>query len=523
MSEETPNPKADEVQDAPVEETQAEETQDDQQEDNLPKNTVAVEDAGTLKKKVIVTVHRARIDGKLDEMFGELNTSAQVPGFRVGRAPRRLIEKRFGKEVGEDVRNALIGESIGSAVEDADLKTMGEPDIKLDDIELPDTGDMEFSFEVEIEPEFALPETKGITVNKEIFDVDNEKIDEYISNIREGMARYEKTEDAAADGDGILAAAKITGDGVEHENPRVPLRVAPGLVEGLPIVDLGKELLGKKVGDVATLKTTAAETHPNEDWREKELTVELTIHEVSRRIIPELNEEFAISAGFDSVDGYRQFVADRLKERVEMEIQNSLRGQICEYLIEKTDIGLPEGVIARQTQRTLQRQMLDLMQKGVSRERIQENQTQLQAAAEETATKDLKLSFILGKFADEADISVGEDEINARIAQMAAQYRRRPERLRQELAAEGALEQVGESIREEKAIDILLKDAKIVEVSPEEKPKATAKKAAKKKTAPKKAAEKSDDKDTDKPKATEKKKTAKKTAKKAVKKTDKKE
>jgi len=101
------------------------ETQDDQQDD-LPKNTVEVAEAGTLKKKLTVTVHRDRIDAKRNEMFGELNDSAQIPGFRPGRAPRRLIEKRFGKDVDKDVRNAIIGESIGDAIEDAGLKTMGE-------------------------------------------------------------------------------------------------------------------------------------------------------------------------------------------------------------------------------------------------------------------------------------------------------------------------------------------------------------------------------------------------------------
>ncbi len=143
----------------------AELDKESQQADDLPKNTVEVEDVAALKKKVAVTVPRGRIDAKMNEMFGELRTTAQVPGFRVGRAPQRLVEKRFGKEVAQDVRNALVGESIGSAIEDAELKTLGEPNIDLDTIELPDSGDMTFSFEVEIEPQFDLPDTGGIKVN----------------------------------------------------------------------------------------------------------------------------------------------------------------------------------------------------------------------------------------------------------------------------------------------------------------------------------------------------------------------
>ncbi|MBN1942033.1 MAG: trigger factor [Phycisphaerae bacterium] len=442
--------------------------QEEGRQDNLPKNTVNVEEAGTLKKKVTVTVPRERIDAKRDEMFGELKNSAQVPGFRVGRAPRRLIEKRFGKDVGQDVRNALIGESLGSAIEDAGLKTLGEPDLDLEKVELPDEGDLTFSFQVEIEPEFALPEVKGIEITKEVFDVNNEKIDEYIQNLREGRARYEKTDEPAREGDGVVTAAKITGEGVSWDNPRVPLRVAPGVIEGLPLVDLNEKLKGKKVGDVATITTKAAETHPNEDWRGKDLTIELTIHEVQRRMVPELNQEFATACGFESVEEFRTFVSDRLKSRVEQEIQRSLRDQICRYLFEKTSFDLPEGVVRQQTYRTLQRHYVDLLQSGVPREKIDENMARLQAAAAERAVQDLKLSFVLSKIAEERGVTVSDDEVNARVAQMARNQNRRPERLRQELAADGSLEQVSLAIRDERTLDVLLKEAKIVEKTAEE-------------------------------------------------------
>ena len=507
--------------------------QEDNQQDNLPKNTVEVEDSGTLKKKVTVTIHREKIDAKRNEMFGELSNTAQVPGFRIGRAPRRLIEKRFGKDVGDDVRNALIGESLGSAIEDADLKTLGEPDLDLDKITLPEEGDMSFSFEVEIEPEFELPEIKGIEVSKEIFDVDNKKIDEYIQNLREGQARYEKTDDPAQEGDGVITAAKITGEEISWDNPRVPLRVAAGTIEGLPLVDLGEKLQGKKVGDVVTITTKAADSHPNEAWQGKDLTIELTVHEVQKRIVPELNEEFATARGFESLKDFREFVAERLKARVESEIQRSLRGQICSYLLEKTDFQLPEGVVRRQTYRTLQRHYIDLLQAGVPREKIDENMTHLQAAAAEKAQQDLRLSFILSKIAEGMNIEVGDDEVNARIAQMAREHGRRPERMRQELAADGSIEQVSLAIRDERTLDQLLKDATIVEKTAEEiqaeqkKEKKSVKKASdaadKKEDAPKAAKEEKPKKEAAKKKSSDNddKPAEKKAAKKSTKKTKK--
>jgi trigger factor len=469
----------------------------DENQTSLPQNQVDIEDAGTLKKKVTVTIPEKTITTKRDEMFGELSASAQIPGFRIGRAPRRLIEKRFGSEISEDVRNALVGEALGDALDKTDLKPLGEPDVKLEEIELPESGEMSFSFEVEVQPEFDLPETEGIEVTKEVFEATDERLDEYLQNVAEGQARYEKADDPAEEGDGVVASAKITGEGVEQDVPRVTLRVAPGVIEGIAIVELADKLKGVKPGDTVTLETEVNESHPNEQWQGKTLTIELTIHEVNRRILPEINDEFAEQRGFDSLDEFRTFLAERLEARADQEVQQSMRQQIIDHLLENTEFDLPEGVVQRHTARMLQRQYIELLQSGVPREKIDENLARLQAAAGERAVRDLKSSFILSKVAEANDIEVGDDEINSRIAQIATMNGRRPERVRQELAADGTLEQVGVAIREEKALDKLLEQAKVTEKpaeddSDEDEKQPAQNKATKK--ASKKTAKKSDTK-----------------------------
>ncbi len=442
---------------------QAKEQQDEPQLD------VAVEDAGTLKKKVSVTVPRERIDAKMDEMFGELSTSAQVPGFRIGHAPRKLIEKRFGKEVSADVKNSLVGETLGQAIEKADLKTLGEPDINLEEIELPDDGNMEYSFDVEVQPEFELPELEGIEIQKPKIEITEERIDEGIDNVRENFATFEATEEPVEEGDVLNVDVKLSGEDITPQHREdVTLRAAPGQVEGVPLVDLPKELAGKKIGDVIKITATGPESHPNEDWRGKELTIEITIKGVQRRALPEVNDEFAASCGFDSVDDMRQQVRQRMEANLESEVKQHMRQQVRQYLLDKTDFELPEGVVARHTQRVLQRRYVDLLYRGVPRERIDENLTQLQASASQEAQQDLKLTFILQKVADKQDIEVDESEVNSRIAQMASQYNRRPERLREELARDGTLDSVQSTLREEKALDKLLEKAQVKEVTQEE-------------------------------------------------------
>jgi len=450
---------ADEAQEQP-------QTNGEKQTDDLPEIAVDLEDAGTLKKKVTVTVPRKRIDAKMDEMFGELTRTAQVPGFRIGRAPRRLLEKRFGREVSEDVRNAIVGESIGQAAEKTDLKTLGSPEIDTDKIELPESGDMEFSFEVEVAPEFDLPQLKGIKVSKPAPEVTDERIDEYLQQWRLGQAKFEPSDGPAADGDVVTAGAKISvGEEEPLERPGLTLRVAPGQIEGLPLVNLPEAIIGKKVGDLAELSIKVSDAHPNESWRGKEAKIELAISQIRRRILPKLDDELAASVGFDSLADFRRSIAGRMKSLLELEVRRAMREQVCDFLLENTQFDLPAGVVARHTGRVLQRRYIDLLYRGMPREQIDERLTELQAEATEQAKRDLKLSFILGKVAEQEKIEVGEDEVNARVAEIAGQQGRRPERLRQELARDGSLEAVGDAIREEKAMDKLLENAQVSEVA----------------------------------------------------------
>jgi trigger factor len=438
----------------------------------LPEVEVAVEDAGLLKKKVTITVPEKRITAKMDEMFGELSGTAMVPGFRIGHAPRRLIEKRFGREVSQDVRNKLIGESLQPALEKSKIQPIGEPSLDLDKIQLPDKGDMSFSFEIEVAPEFTLPELSGIKVEKKIVAVTEERIDEQIEQWRVSQARFAATDGAADKGDVVGADAAVTGEGLQPvKNDDLTLRVAPGQVQGLPLVDLGDALTGKKAGDEATVTVKAPDAHPNEQWRGKDLTVNIKVKTVRKRVLPDVNEEFAKAAGFESLADFRKFFGSNLEARVAQDTKHAMRGQVEQYLLDHTTLDVPEGVTASHTAGVLQRRYIELLYAGVPRERIDENLTQLQAQASEQAKRELKLTFILGKIAQDQKLEVSEDEVNSRIAEIAKQNNRRPEKTKQELQAKGSLGQLEVSLLEEKVLDNLLATAKVTESAMEE-PKA---------------------------------------------------
>ncbi|MFW6153770.1 MAG: trigger factor [Planctomycetota bacterium] len=442
-----------------------EETPDTEQ-DNLPANNVTIEDAGPALKKITIEIDRARIDAKFDEIFGDLRQNAQVPGFRVGHAPRRLLEKRFGKEAAEDVRNNLVADALGKVADDEDLNVLGEPDIKLDEIELPEEGNLVFSMEVEVAPEFDLPDYKGIHVTDPSVEVTDERVAETTRNILSSRGTLAPTDEPAAEGDQVVADVTLTGEGIEEKQENVEYQVAPAAFMGVPLEDLGGKLTGATAGSTVELTATVPEGHENEDWRGKAVTATFEVKEVKRLEVPELTDELAKEFGMDSAEQFGEFVKERLAVQLDNERQQSMRQQVTQYLLGNTDIELPEGVAARHAQRVLQRRYVDLLYRGVPREQIDQNLELLQARASEEAAEELKLSFILDRIAEAEDIAVDDGEVNARIAEMAMRQGRRPERLRSEMANEGSLGELETRIREQKALDKLLDMA---EITPEAK------------------------------------------------------
>jgi len=470
-SQQQPDPQAEAAE--PAEESAASEAPegaeaagDEQEGPTLPENEVLIEDAGTLRKKVTVKVPRERIDAKFDEMFGELSRSAQVPGFRIGHAPRRLIEKRFGREVGEDVRNSLVGEALGTALDRDDLTPIGEPDLDLEKIELPDEGELEFSFEVEVAPEFELPDYDGLEIERPSAAVTDEQVEETIGNLLGSRGRLVPTEGPAEAGDVVVTDVTISGEGIDRQVDNLELRVAPAQVEGIILEDLGTALTGAKPGETISLTAQVPEAHPEADWRGKEAKVAFRLHELKRFEAPELTEEFAAEVGFESVEELRRTVRRSIEARSAERQQRAMRTQVEKYFLEHTSFDLPEGVVQRHAGRLAARQYLDLLYRGVPREQVERRRQELEARAASQAQDELKLAFILEKVADAEEVTVEDDEINARIAEMARQYDRRPERVRQEMRDDGTIEQLARSLREEKAVEKVLANARIADAAP---------------------------------------------------------
>ena len=468
---------------------------------------VEVKDAGPALKEISIEVPESVISDMIEANFGRLKSDAVIPGFRKGRAPKRLLEKRFSKTIRQEVKGQVLSESYTQAIEDNDLDVLGNPDVKDGDkIELPESGPLNFTVTVEVTPDVTLPSTEGIEINKPSAEVTDEKIDKELNSYCERAGKMEDVENATvSEKDYVQADIKILAGEKAGDDAEVLNHVPEGFIlvhgedfdfkghaAGIVIEGLGKKIAGKKVGDNLTISMTGPESHEDEKIKNQPITITIDIQKVQRLIPAEL-EALPALLGMETVEQIKEQLRNMLEQRAQREQQVAMHKQVANYLDTNVDLELPEGLTARQSHRLLNRQANELQYRGVSTEDIQGKLAELRGASEADARKQLKMFFILDKLARELEIEVDEQEINGRIAMTALEQGRRPEKLRQEMQRNGQIENLFLSIREQKTLDKVIETAKITEVDEikedDTKP-AAKKKAAKKKTTKKKAAKK---------------------------------
>ena len=483
----------------------ADEKQEEEKEEI--KDIVTIEDSGPCKKKVSIEILEEKIKDTIKQDYDELRKESVIPGFRKGRAPMRLLEKKFGDELSKQVKVKLLAEASDAAVKDNELDMIGDPEIDYENIELPESGSMKFDFEVEVRPDFELPGLEGIEVEKPKITFGEEEIDDAVMSMRKRSGVMEPKDGAVELEDQVIANVVLDIEDFEEDEKRENTEIMvqkDGYVAGIPVEGLGDLLVGAKSGDKKTANVEVAATFYNEQYRGKKIAVEIDIKDVKHLVPAELNEAFFERLGIDDEDELRERITESMEQQADRDARANMSQQIQQYLVDNTDFDLPESVIAEHSSRVLQREYTNMLIQGKQREEIEQQMGQLRASSEDQAKEQLKQFFVMAKVADELEIEVTEEEINGHIAQVAAYRGKRPEKMREELLKDGSLAQFSMQVREEKCIDKILESAKITEVDQVKEKPATKKKTAKKKAAKKKTAPKAEKTDAEKKPAAKK-------------------
>jgi len=436
--------------------------------------SVTVEDIGPARKKLTIEIPEERIAGLVADQYEKLKSDAVIPGFRRGRAPQRLVERRFGEAVKEDVRTQLISDAFTQAVEDNDLDMVGYPDLKeVDELKLPDEGPLTFEVEIEVAPEVELPDYASLEVERPAIEVGDAEVDAELERLSKMRGQMQSTTEGTIEADDFLKAdvRVVAGQGEDARSesamelthqPEAYIWVAgesreyKGHVAGIVIPDLGKRLIGQTMpGVTLELEVTGPSGHEDERIRDQPVTIFVNVNTLER-IEPASPEQLATDLGLESPEALREGLKERLEAQRDRKQRDAMRQSLSNQLAETVELELPEGLTSRQTDRVLRRQAMELAYQGVPEPEIEQRVAELRAGSEEEAKRELKLYFILSRAAKDLEIDVSESEVNTQIAAIAMQQGRRPERLRQELAQNGMIEQLYTQVRDNKVLDRML-------------------------------------------------------------------
>lgn len=439
----------------------------------MSETTVTVTDAGPCAKKLSLTIPADAIKSKLGDTLDTLASEAEMPGFRRGRAPRRLVEKRFGQALRGETKKQLVSEAFAKAIEEHKLEVVGEPftDEALQTMEIEEGKPFEFAVEVEVVPDFTLPTIEGVEVSKPLIEVSDEMVDAELARICMTEGTLEEQSQAAA-GDYATGRAVMTdADGKEHYNIDgavvqcpTPDKGGKGMILGVMVDDFEKQLGLPKPGDTVSIKTMGPEGHEVEALRGKKLTITFDVQRIDR-IIPATPETLAERVGFESVDAMKEQIRGQLFNRLLIRQQVVMRQQVAKHLSDGVEFELPARLTARQAERTLQRRQLEMLYRGVPRDVIEEHLATMRSQSQQAAARELKLFFILQRAANQMGVQVTEGDVNARITQIARSRNMRPDALRSEIIRTNQVGTIVQQIREHKALDRILEQANITEMS----------------------------------------------------------
>lgn len=383
--------------------------------------TFDIDYKGDCAYEVKVTIPVANEAEKAKEMIDEIKEEAELPGFRRGKAPAKLVEKKFSKYVQREVSGRLIGEAYRKLVADEELNPLGQPDIDgLDDEdEVRDPSvPLSCTFKFEVQPRVELGNYRGLEIERPIVKIDEEDILDSVDNLLKQHASYEECDDEAEENDQVIMDFKGTVDGEEFSG---------GSAENYPYI-LGSNrffpefevaLKGSRAGDEQTVEVTFPDDYFSEDLQGKVAEFSITTNEVKRLKVPELTDEFATENGFESTDDLREKMSDQLSASSADQSKRIAESRALDAIIESSTFEMSKSMIDSVAANFKQQEYKNLGQAQMSPEQMKERMEYIEANAEAEAIRSIKSMVTLNEIGDAEGIEVTEEDFEKEASVMA--------------------------------------------------------------------------------------------------------
>ena len=432
----------------------------------------SVEKLSDTRVKVSVEIPIDELKPEIDQAYAALAQQVQIPGFRRGKAPRQLIEARFGRgAVMEQVVNDTLSNRYGQLLDEHDLKVVSQPEIDLTKVD-PNSG-VDFNFEVDVRPEFEVPSFDDVAVEVPALEVSDEDVEEALNSLRQRFGSLKEVERAAAKDDFVVMdlAATVDGEPLEEASAEgMSHQVGQDeLIEGLD-----EAVVGLSAGESATFTTTV----PGGEHEGKEAEVTVTVTTVKERELPEADDEFAQTASeFDTIEELRDDLRDNVAEQKKSEQAVAIRDAVLDEVLGKTEFPLPETMVDEQVQAQVQQLLAQvggneellntlLEAQGTSREKFE-------ADARESAEKAVRTQLFLDSLSEIEKLEASQQDLSDHLMFTAQTYGMDPNQLAAQLQQSGQIANLFAEVRRGKALaaaicKVAVTDSKREKVDPAE-------------------------------------------------------
>ncbi len=410
-----------------------------------------------------IEVPSEEVSKEWDAIANSFARFAKIPGYRPGKAPRAVIEKRFRKEIQDELTKKLVSKSYHEAIEQEQLRVASLANIE--DVQLGEDKSMRFRATVVTAPEFELPEYKNIPVQLPETNVSGSEVDVAIERLRDQTADFVDVPERGLEmGDFAVIDFEGSSDGKPiseiapqasknlHGGKKFWLHLAPN--NFLP--KFCEQMVGQKPGETRTVTVDFAVDFPVKELAGKQANYNVTVSEIKQKVLPVLDDAFAakLIPGRTLAD-LRQVIEHDLVHEKKHERDRAKEGQVVKYLHEQIQFELPPPLLKSETRRVLADLVQRNRERGVPDEMLKEKEKELVETAAGLAAHRLKTNFILHRIAERENIQVSRDDINARLREEAARYNVPVDKMRKELQGHDGLDGFAEQILLGKTLDFL--------------------------------------------------------------------
>jgi trigger factor len=428
---------------------------------------------GPCKKTLRFDIEAAAVDSAFADVAKQYQKQVSLPGFRPGKAPKDMVLKRYEKEIEDEARRKLVGDSYRDAVKAHSLAVVGYPDVQ--DVKFAKGQPLQFAATVETAPQFEVPEYRHLPARREKRSVTDEDINKALGMLADRASDFKTVEREVKAGDIVV----VNYVGSSEGKPLAEIApAARGLteqkgfwVEVKPdsfIPGFAIQLEGAKAGEKRTVTVDFPADFVTPELQGKKGSYEVEVVEVKEKNVPVMDDAFAKTYGAESLEALREGVRRDLQNELNTKQSRDVRGQVVKQLLDQVTVELPESLVAQETRQIVYQIVQENHQRGITKEVLDAQKDQIHAAASGTARERVKAQFLFQKIAEKEGIRVAPEEAQARIYVLAKQYEMAPDKFVKELEKRDGMSEIWQQLLHEKVIDFLQQNAKIEDVEPAE-------------------------------------------------------